>query len=306
MTTSLLFTSVVLIWGSTWIMVKFQIGVVAPEVSVAYRMGSAAVILFIWSMLRARLPRLSGKDHISLALQGALIFSTNFFLFYLAAAHLTTGLIAVVFSTASVMTISIKTLFMGYRPPRRVLAGSLLGVCGIAAVFWPQVAGIAGASGAAMGLVLSVGGTLSFSMGSIVSARNQSRGLVGPGCVAWAMVYGTGLLTVYAALLGNDFRFDPRFSYIGSLLYLSLIGSVIGFICYFALLKRIPAERAAYATVLFPIVALLLSTVFEHYQWSAAAVVGVALTLVGNVLVLMKSGQPNRRDRADTEIEPKD
>ena len=122
-----------------------------------------------------------------MALQGALIFSTNFFLFYLAAAHLTTGLIAVVFSTASVMTIGVKTLTMRYRPTPRVVMGAALGVLGIAIVFWPQVAGFAGSSGAARGLLLSAGGTLSFSLGSIVSARNQSCGLSGPCCTAWAM-----------------------------------------------------------------------------------------------------------------------
>jgi drug/metabolite transporter (DMT)-like permease len=131
MLNSLLFAAVVLIWGSAWIMVKFQIGVVPPEVSVAYRMGSAAAIMFAWSLLRPKPRRLTGEDHLFMALQGALIFSTNFFLFYLAAATLTTGLIAVVFSAASVFTIGIKMLFMGYRPPLRVLAGALLGVVGI-------------------------------------------------------------------------------------------------------------------------------------------------------------------------------
>jgi drug/metabolite transporter (DMT)-like permease len=297
MVNSLLYASVVLIWGSTWIMVKFQIGVVPPEVSVAYRIGSAAVIMYVWSRLGGMQQRLSGKDHLFMALQGALIFSTNFFLLYLAAAHLTTGLIAVVFSTASVMTIGVKTLTMRYRPTPRVVMGAALGVLGIAIVFWPQVAGFAASSGAARGLLLSAGGTLSFSLGSIVSARNQSCGLSGPGCTAWAMAYGTALLTLYALAIGNGFAFDTAIPYVGSLLYLSLVGSVIAFACYFALLKRIQAERAAYATVLFPIVALFLSTLFEGYQWSTAAFGGVALTLVGNVLVLgkAKSSAVNRK-----------
>jgi drug/metabolite transporter (DMT)-like permease len=298
MLNSLLFAAVVLIWGSAWIMVKFQIGVVPPEVSVAYRMGSAAAIMFAWSLLRPKPRRLTGEDHLFMALQGALIFSTNFFLFYLAAATLTTGLIAVVFSAASVFTIGIKMLFMGYRPPLRVLAGALLGVVGIGSVFWPQVAGLTAAPGAGTGLLLSIGGTLSFSLGGIVSARNQAHGLSGQVCTAWAMAYGAVLLSLFAMAMGSGFTFDLRVSYIGSLLYLSLIGSVLGFACYFALLRRIQAERAAYATVLFPIVALFLSTLFEDYRWTLMAFGGIGLTLIGNVLVLGKpraTASPRRK-----------
>ena len=296
MATSFLYAAVVLIWGSTWIMVKFQIGTVPPEVSVAYRIGSAALIMFVWSGLVKARQRLSGHDHLFVAIQGALIFSTNFFLLYLAAAHLTTGLIAVVFSTASVMTIGVKTLFMGYRPTSRMVTGAMLGVLGIGIVFWPQVAGFTASAGGRLGLLLSAGGTLSFSIGSIVSARNQARGLSGPGYTAWSMAYGAILLSLYALAIGNGFAFDTAPAYMGSLLYLSVVGSVIGFGCYFALLKRINAERAAYTTVLFPIIALMLSTLFEGYRWSPAAFAGVALTLVGNLLVVGTAG-PSIRNR---------
>jgi len=282
----LLYTAVVMIWGSSWIMVSFQVGVVPPEQSVAYRIAIASALMFLWAIAGRQPLRRSFRDHGFMALQGALIFSTNFFLFYTAAAYLTTGVISVVFSTASAMTLAFKTVFMGHRPDPRAICGAVLGIVGVGILFWPQVAGFALQTGAGMGLLFSLGGTLSFSLGGIVSARNQASGVSGPGCVAWAMGYGALLLCVLALCKGHWFAFDLKAPYVLSLLYLALISSVLGFAAYFALLKRIDAERAAYATVLFPVVALLLSTLFEAYQWTATAIAGVAVTLAGNVLVL--------------------
>jgi drug/metabolite transporter (DMT)-like permease len=281
-----LYTAVVMIWGSSWIMVSFQVGTVPPEVSVAYRIAIASALMFLWAFAVRQPLRRSIRDHGFMALQGALIFSTNFFLLYTAASYLTTGIISVVFSTASAMTLAFKTTFMGHRPDPRAICGALLGIMGVGILFWPQVTGLALQTGAGMGLLLSLGGTLSFSLGGIVSARNQSAGVSGPVCVAWAMGYGALLLCVLALCKGHWFAFDSKVPYILSLLYLALISSVLGFAAYFALLKRIDAERAAYATVLFPVVALLLSTLFEAYQWTATAIAGVAVTLAGNVLVL--------------------
>ncbi len=288
MTDGLLYLAVVVIWGTTWIMIKFQLGVVPPEVSVAYRFAIAALLMFAWVTLR-RLPlRFSLRDHLFIALQGALIFSTNFVLFYLAALDLATGLLAVVFSTASIMTL-LFTAVLRRRPPLlRALLGALLGSCGIALVFWPEIAGFSLASGTGLGLLLSLGGTVSFSLGGLVAARNQAAGLSVRGSTAWAMAYGTLLLSLFVMVRGASFTFDPALPYVGSLLYLAVFGSVIAFACYFALLGRIGAERSAYATVLFPIVALTISTLFEGYHWSATALAGVLLILAGNLLVLTK------------------
>lgn len=286
MTTVLLYFAVVLIWGSTWLAVKFQIGVVPAEVSVAYRIGVAAVFMFGWALVRGLPLRFDMRGHLFMMLQGALIFSTNFFLFYLAAGHLTTGLIAVVFSTASAMTLLINALLRRRRPAPRIMAGALLGIAGISFIFRPELARFSFQSGAGLGLMLSVAGTMCFSLGSIVSARNRAAGLPVCGNTAWAMFYGVILLCAFALVRGKQFTFDPGGAYVLSLAYLSVVGSVVAFGAYFALLGRIEPERAAYATVLFPVVALTLSTFFESYHWTAAAVGGVILTLAGNTLVL--------------------
>ena len=286
MTHALLYALLVLIWGSTWIMFKFQIGVVPAEVSVCYRFVIAAALMFGWALLRGLPLRFGPRDHLFLALQGATIFSTNFYLVYLAAAYLTTGLVAVVFSTASAMTMIVSMLVLRRLPALRGLLGAALGSLGIAVIFWPELADFSLDAGTGLGLLLSLGGTASFSLGGLVSARNHAAGLSVRGTTAWAMTYGAAIMAVLALASGKTFTFDPAFPYVGSLLYLAIPGSVIAFACYFALLARIGAERAAYATVLFPIVALTISTVFEDYHWTVTAFVGVALTLAGNVLVL--------------------
>jgi drug/metabolite transporter (DMT)-like permease len=288
MSVAALYLAVVLIWGTTWIMISFQIGVVPPEVSVAYRFAIAAALMFAWAGLRGLPLRFRARDHLFIALQGALIFSTNFVLFYLAALDLATGLLAVVFSTASILTMLFSAVRQRRPPPARALGGAALGSCGIALVFWPEIAAFSLSSGAGLGLVLSLGGTVSFSLGGLVAARNQAAGLSVRGTTAWAMTYGTVLLSLFVVARGARFTFDPSFAYVGSLAFLAVVGSVVAFACYFALLERIGPERSAYATVLFPVVALVVSTLFEGYQWTAMALVGVVLTLVGNLLVLAR------------------
>ncbi len=288
MSVAALYLAVVLVWGTTWIMISFQIGVVPPEVSVAYRFAIAAALMFAWAGLRGLPLRFRARDHLFIALQGALIFSTNFVLFYLAALDLATGLLAVVFSTASILTMLFSAVRQRRPPPARALGGAALGSCGIALVFWPEIAAFSLSSGAGLGLVLSLGGTVSFSLGGLVAARNQAAGLSVRGTTAWAMTYGTVLLSLFVVARGARFTFDPSFAYVGSLAFLAVVGSVVAFACYFALLERIGPERSAYATVLFPVVALVVSTLFEGYQWTAMALVGVALTLAGNLLVLAR------------------
>ena len=282
----LLYLAVVMIWGTTWIVIPFQIGVVPAEVSVAWRFILASAIMFAWVLLR-RLPlRVRPRDHLFLALQGVLIFSTNFFLLYLAAQWLTTGIIAVVFSTASVLTMLFNALLHRRLPPGRVALGAVCGAFGVGLIFWPELAGLGLDSEIGAGLLLCVAGTSSFALGGIVTARNRTAGLPVRGGTAWAMAWGALWLSTLALLRGQPFTWDPSVTWLGSLFWLAVVGSVVAFAAYFALLGRIGTDRAAYATVLFPVVALSLSTVFEGYQWTAAAGLGVLLTLAGNLLVL--------------------
>lgn len=282
----LLYAATVCIWGSTWLGIKFQLGSVDPLVSVIYRFCLAAGLLFAWCRLRGLRLRFSGLDHLFIALQGVSLFAVNYWLFYLAEVYLSSGIVAVVFSTIVFWNILNGRLFL--RTPMRanVLCGAVLGIVGIGLVFWPELSAVSLDDAGFRGFLLSVAATLMASFGNILSARNQRHGLPVVQTNAFGMAYGALFMLAAALVMDKPFFIDPSPAYLGSLAYLALFGSVIAFGCYLTLIGRIGADRAAYATLLFPIIALLLSTLFEDYRWSPAAIGGVVVILSGNTLVI--------------------
>jgi len=290
---NLLFYSVtVLIWGSTWLAIKFQLGPVPPVQSVAWRFLLAAALLFGWCLLARKPLRFSRRDHLFIALQGGCLFAVNYLLFYCAELYLASGLVAVVFSTMVIFNILNGALFLGTPVERRVVAGALLGLCGLCLVFWPEMAALEVSGQALLGLGLSFAATYSASLGNILSARNQRLKLPVVQTNAFGMAYGALLMLLVALAGGVPLHLDLSLPYLGSLVYLALFGSVIAFGCYLSLVGRLGAGRAAYVTLLFPLVALLLSTVFADYRWSLPAGAGVPLILVGNLLALRRRPIP--------------
>lgn len=290
MPNALIYAAVVAVWGSSWLAIRYQLGVVPPEVSVVYRFVLSAVLVFAWAAWRGERLRFGPRAHLRMALLGVCLFCVNYALVYMASQHLTTGLVATVFSTSVVMNIVNGAIFLGRPFQPRVAVGAACGLAGIAIVFWPELAAFDLGQARSLGLVLVLAGTLSFSIGNMVATRNQAAGLPLLPSTAWSMSYGAAALAAYAALRDRPFVFDPSLHYVGSLLWLAVFATVIGFACYLTLLRRIGAERAAYATVLFPVVALSLSTMFEGYVWSPPALAGVGLILLGNVIVLSRPG----------------
>jgi len=288
---ALLYGATVLIWGTTWIALTFQVGPVAPELSVAYRFAIAAAVVFFWCLATRHRLRFGARTHLHFAVMGACLFCFNFYFFYQAAAYLTSGLLAVVFSTTVVMNIVNGRLVLGRRATGRTLLAAALGLAGIMLLFWPEVRSLDLGDAGTLGLLLSLTGTLCFSLGNMASARAQMLGLPVLSCNAWGMAYGAVFMFALALVSGTPFTFDAAVPYVVSLLYLAIFGSVIAFAAYLTLLGRIGADRASYATVLFPLVALAISTVFEGYVWTAGALLGVALVLGGNLLVLLPQRQ---------------
>ena len=286
MTIALLYLGTVLIWGSTWLAIKFQLGHVAPEVSIAYRFSLAAIILIAYCVVRRRRMRFSLRDHVGMALLGLFLFSANYFLFYLATGHMTTGLVAVVFSGIVVANIIFGAVLLGNPIRLRVVMGAISGIIGLTVVFWPEVSAFNLHQDGTLGLLLSIGGTITASLGNMASVSNQRRGIPVLQANAFGMTYGAAFMILFALLGGRSFSFDVSPAYIVSLIYLAVFGSVFAFGFYLTLLGRIGADRAAYTTVLFPIIALGLSTVFENFQWSPWDFAGMLLVLGGNVLVL--------------------
>lgn len=288
MKNTLFYLITVLIWGSTWIGIKMQLGYVDPVLSVAYRFALASILLLLWCWFRRLKMRYTFKEHCRMALQGVLLFGGNYLLFYMAELTLTSGLAAVIFSTILLMNVINGSLFLGQRVDRGVLFGGVLGIIGITLVFRQEIDNFSLDSGGLVGVILCLLATLLASFGNIVSALNQKHALPIVQSNGFGMGYGALAMLFLASISGKPFLFDLSVSYVGSLVYLAVFGSIVAFGCYLSLLGRIGADRAAYATLLFPIVALFISTIWEGYHWSGSAILGVSLILMGNLLMLQK------------------
>jgi drug/metabolite transporter (DMT)-like permease len=284
--TSLIYAVVVLIWGTTWYAIKFQLGVVAPEVSLVYRFALAAACVFAFARLTGSPLRLSWRDHRVVALQGATLFCLNYWMTYLSTQYLTSGLVAVLFTSIIFFNIVNGRLILGTPVERRVLLAAGAGMLGVALLFLPEIRAALHSPRILHGAGLALAATYVASLGNMAAARNTLAGLPVVTVNAYGMAYGALGLAAIAASRGTPVDFDPRWPYVASLLYLSLAGTSLAFGLYLVLIKRIGTARAAYSSVLFPVVALAVSTLFEGYRWSLPAAIGLAVLIAGNALAL--------------------
>ena len=278
----------ILIWGSTWLAIKYQLGVVSPAFSIAYRFALAALILLVWCLLTRRPMRFSFREHLFIALQGIMLFALNYLFFYLSELYITSGLAAVVFSTIVIMNLINGRVFLATPMEWKVMLGGVFGLVGLGLLFWPEMAAVNFTGPILSGLLFSFGATYLASLGNILSARNQRQKLPIIQTNAYGMSYGAICMFLIAWLSGAPMVIETTPAYLISLVYLALFGSVIAFGCYLTLIGRIGVGRAAYTTLLFPIVALLLSTLWEDYNWTVSGLLGIGLILCGNYLALVK------------------
>ncbi len=277
-----LFLVTVLIWGTSWIGIAWQIGPVPVTVSVFYRILLGAVLLLIGLVVSGRLRRPCCWRFI--VLQAFCLFSLNFIALYHAAALIPSGLISVVFSLASIFNALNARVFFGDRITLRVMAAALIGVGGLVLIFWQNlvvsldIPTLQGIGWAALGMLF-------FSWGNMASRRNSSLGIAPIQANAWGM--GIGSLILLAVIIGGGepFVLPPDIRYVLALVYLAVFASIVGFTTYLLLVARMGSAQAGYATVVFPVVALIVSTVFEGYVWTASAFFGVGLTLIGNLVM---------------------
>ncbi len=288
MSNTFLYVISVVIWGSTWLAIEFQLGVVAPEVSIVYRYVLASMILFIWCKYRGLKLVFEAKYHVWFAALGLLLFSLNYILAYRAQEHLTSALAAITFSMLLWMNIVLSRLVFGTRATPRVLVGAALGIIGVVVIFAPQVEMVSLGDTVFYGCVLALAGALTASFGNMASQAAQKRALPVMQTNAWGMFYGAVMTAIVAVVSGHAFAFDATFTYIASLAYLALFGSVIAFGAYLTLVGRIGAHRAGYAAVMWPVVALALSMAFEGLRLDAPIVIGTSFVLLGNLLVLKR------------------
>jgi len=286
---ALLYLSVVLIWGTTWIAITLQQeGSVAIALSISYRFLLAALTMWAALLLLRRLRSINVRDHLFCLLQGCCVFGFNFYCFYQAAGYISSGLASVIFSMAVLFNALNSMIFFRQRPSATLLPAALLGLTGIIALFWHDLAANQMAPELLKGIGLSALGTYGFSLGNMISSRHQRRGLDILSTNTYAMTYGALLMGAVAVAQGSSLQISWDIRYLASLFYLAIFGSVIAFAAYFSLLGRIGSGAAAYSTLLFPLVALTISTLYEGYQWRPNAVFGLCLILLGNLVMFSK------------------
>ena len=288
---SLLYISTVLIWGTTWIALKWQLGVTAIPFSIAGRFLLAALLLLLYLVIRRKLTVPTGRVLHLILLQGVLLFCCNFLCFYTASYWIPSGLIAVIFSTSTLWNALCGRFLMGRQIQRKVWQGGIMGLVGLVFMFWPEISGHAASFDVIKGLGLALLGTLFFSSGNMISARLQTLGATPLQTNGWAMLVGASVLLVGSLSTGLSLEIDTSVRYWGALVYLAFFGSVIGFTAYLMFVGRIGPEKAAYSTVLFPVVALNISVWFEGYEWTASSLFGLFLVMAGNVLVFYPQGK---------------
>ena len=287
----LLYLATVLIWGTTWLPIKLSLGVVSPEVSVIYRLLIASALLFAWCFYKKVNLLFDLKTYLLIGVFGICLYSIDLTLLYLGSKYLTSGLVAIVFSTIVFFNIINKRVFFHEQIESQALIGAGVGVFGLCIAFWPELGEMARSvslSGPVLGLVLVLGAALAGSFGNIASAAIQKKNIKVTESNAIGMLVGAIVLTIYAVALDLPFNFDTSSIYVGSLIYLSIFGSVIAFGCYLTLVGQIGADKAAYANLLFPIVAVLISAYAENFVLNGRLLIALTVILLGNYLMYFK------------------
>ncbi|MBA3049535.1 MAG: EamA family transporter [Alphaproteobacteria bacterium] len=275
-----------IIWGTTWYAITLQLGTVAPLASIVWRFGLAAAVLFIGCLVFRQNLRLTRAQHLAALAQGAFAFSISYSFTYASEAHVASAIVAVTFASLTFLNLVLFRLAAGQKAALASWGGALLGLAGVSVLSGGEVlkAGLDGE--AALGVGLALVAVTASAFGNFFAWKGQVRGSAAIPSTAWAMAYGTGLLALYGLVTGAQFTIDPSFTYVGSLLYLALFGSVIAFGLYFTIARTIGYAMASYVSALTPPIAMLVSVLFEgaHFGWTALA--GLLLVLSGQALMI--------------------
>lgn len=279
-----------LIWGSTWLAIQYQLGVVAPVWSVTYRFAFASVLLLAYCVVKKLPLRFNRTQHGLLAMQGLLLFSANYVLFYTGSTYFISGIVAVLYASMIIFNIINSRIIFGNPIALRILLGASLGLMGLASIVLGEIGHMPtiNPTHALQGVAVCLLAALLASFGNCVSAALQRQELPILTSNTIGMTYGTFFLLCFALLSGQAPHFSWQFSYLASLVYLTFIGTIVAFGTYLKLLNNIGVERAAYAFILIPVIAMVFSSLFEDFQWHISTVLGTIGILIGNYLVLSK------------------
>ncbi|MBN1819327.1 MAG: EamA family transporter [Prolixibacteraceae bacterium] len=275
-----------LIWGSTWYAIKFQLGGTDPLVSVSYRFMLAGIILFLFSIITGKNMKFTLREHFFMFLLGISLFGINYWFVYKAETMLTCGVVAVIFSLIIFFNIVFNAIFLKGKIKSEVILAAILGVGGTFLLFKKEFDNFSLNTGDFVVLFFCLGGLVSASLGNIVSAYSQKKKIPVIQSNAFGMTYGGILMFVIAVILDKPINFNTNSSYLISLLYLAVFGSIFAFSSYLKLLGEIGPDRAIYIALLTPAIAMVISTFFEGYRWNIYAFLGIVLLFSGNFIAL--------------------
>lgn len=283
-----LYVLMIFLWGLSWIAIKWQHGDVPMEVSIFYRFAVAAIVMLVIGKLWKKLQPITRRDQYFIGLQGVCLFCCNFLAFYSATLYIPSGLVAVLMATAPIFNAVHSRLFYGTQTNVNFWFGAVLGLIGISLLFAGDLLTTNWSADTLLGLMFSLIGTWCFSIGNMLSIRNTKHNVAPFTANCYAMFYGCGALLLIIWVRGLSFEFSVTTQYVGSLMYLAIPASVLGFTCYLMLVDKLGASNAAYILVLTPIVALSASAIYENYQWTSYSTLGLVLVILGNVLIQRK------------------
>lgn len=285
-----LFAICVGVWSTTWYAITFQLGDLAPEYGVALRFALAGCVVLALAAARGERLRFGIREHALFALQGAFMYGVSYACVYHAERHVVSGLVAVGFSASPLVTALGARVAYGVRVSRRFVIGGMLGVVGVALMFLEEFGRAAGSDAARLGAAFTLSAVALSAIGSVVASRNRVRGLPFWPALAFGMLYGAASSAIVAGLQGLTFALPTTGAWWASLLYLALAGSVLTFACFLTLQERIGPGPTATVGVMTPLLALVVSVVFEGFRPDVLTFAGAALAVVGNVQMLRRLG----------------
>lgn len=289
-----LFVIPTLIWGTTWYAITFQLDGVHPLVSIVYRFGLAGLLLMGYCLVRKVSLRFTVKQHFWIALQGLFLFGLNYWLTYVSEQTLASGLVAMMYATLIFFVMILNRLFLKINSEWKTILGGILGLIGTFFLFYEEILTFDLESEDLKAVIICLVSVVFAAVGNVVSQRNQQEKIPIMGSTVWAMLYATLMMAALAIFSGAEFTFNTSWQYIATLIYLSIIGSVIAFVYYLRLIAAIGGAKAGYVVLVTPIIAMLISTYFEDYRWTLMAVVGSVLIIGGNLVALYKKKKPQQ------------
>ena len=282
----ILFIVTLFCWAPTWYLIKFQLGYVDPLVSVFYRFSIASLIIFIFLFIKKKNLKFSINHHFWFLFFGICLYSVNYVFLYLSNTYLISAFPAVVFSTIVIMNIIGETFYFKKKPSFKTLIGASIGMMGIIIIFNDEIFSFSLDEGTHIGLFLALIGSFFASTGNMIHQRNLNYNFPSIQTIAYAMLYGSIITLIITRIQGTELLFEYSLSYISSLIYLSTFGSIFAFIYYLRLIEKIGPGRAGYIAIVMPVLALIISTIFEKLEWQTDLIIGLPILIIGAALVI--------------------